>query len=79
MIQATKGTDTVPIVRVPWNLHWLAKPILDMGAMGVIMPSVMTPEEAMEAVRALRYPPEGVRGFGPGFAPCAGGSQCLST
>ncbi len=68
MIQATKGTDTVPIVRVPWNLHWLAKPILDMGAMGVIMPSVMTPEEAMEAVRALRYPPEGVRGFGPGFA-----------
>jgi len=68
MIQATKGTETVPIVRVPWNLHWLAKPILDMGAMGVIMPSVMTPEEAMEAVRALRYPPEGVRGFGPGFA-----------
>ena len=68
MIQATKGTDTVPIVRVPWNLHWLAKPILDMGAMGVIMPSVMTPEEAMEAVRALRYPPEGLRGFGPGFA-----------
>jgi len=68
MIQATKGTDTVPIVRVPWNLHWLAKPTLDMGAMGVIMPSVMTPEEAMEAVRALRYPPEGLRGFGPGFA-----------
>ncbi|MDH7500287.1 MAG: aldolase/citrate lyase family protein [candidate division NC10 bacterium] len=68
MIQATRGTDTVPIVRVPWNLHWLAKPILDMGAMGVIMPSIVTQEEAMEAVRALRYPPEGIRGFGPGFA-----------
>ena len=68
MIQATRGTDTVPVVRVPWNLHWLAKPILDMGAMGVIMPAVMTKKEAMEATRALRYPPEGVRGFGPGFA-----------
>jgi len=68
MIQATRGTETVPVVRVPWNLHWLAKPVLDMGAMGVIMPSVMTKKEAMEAARALRYPPEGVRGFGPGFA-----------
>jgi 4-hydroxy-2-oxoheptanedioate aldolase len=68
MIQATSGTDTVPIVRVPWNLHWLAKPALDMGAMGIVMPSVTSKGEAAEAVRALRYPPEGVRGFGPGFA-----------
>lgn len=68
MIQATSGTDTVPIVRVPWNLHWLAKPVLDMGAMGIVMPSVTSKGEAAEAVRALRYPPEGVRGFGPGFA-----------
>ena len=68
MIQATRGTETVPIVRVPWNLHWLAKPVLDMGAMGVVMPSVTTRQEALDAVRALKYPPEGVRGFGPGFA-----------
>jgi 4-hydroxy-2-oxoheptanedioate aldolase len=68
MIQATSGTNTVPIVRVPWNLHWLAKPVLDMGAMGVVMPSVTNRQEAVEAIRALKYPPEGVRGFGPGFA-----------
>ena len=66
MIQATQGTETVPIVRVPWNLHWLAKPVLDMGAMGVIMPLVNSKQEALDAVQALRYPPEGVRGMAPG-------------
>jgi 4-hydroxy-2-oxoheptanedioate aldolase len=68
MIQATQGTETVPIVRVAWNLHWLAKPVLDMGAMGVIMPMVNSKQEAVDAVQALRYPPEGVRGLFPGFA-----------
>ena len=68
MIQATQGTETVPIVRVSLNLHWLAKPVLDMGAMGVIMPQVSSKQEAVDAVQALRYPPEGVRGMGAGFA-----------
>ena len=68
MIQATKGTPTVPLVRIPWNHHWLAKPVLDVGAMGVITPMVNSKEEATAAVAALRYPPEGVRGFGPVFA-----------
>jgi len=68
MIQATQGTETVPIVRVAWNLHWLAKPVLDMGAMGVIIPQVSSKQEAVDAVQALRYPPEGVRGVGAEFA-----------
>jgi 2-keto-3-deoxy-L-rhamnonate aldolase RhmA len=68
MIQATQGTETVPIVRVGWNLHWLAKPVLDMGAMGVIMPQVSSKQETVDAVQAVRYPPEGVRGLFPGFA-----------
>jgi len=68
MIQATQGTETAPIVRVPWNLHWLAKPVLDMGAMGVVMPQVSSKQEALDAVQAVRYPPEGVRGLSPGFA-----------
>lgn len=68
MIQATKGTPTVPLVRIPWNHHWLAKPVLDVGAMGVITPMVNSKEEATAAIAALRYPPEGVRGFGPVFA-----------
>jgi 2-keto-3-deoxy-L-rhamnonate aldolase RhmA len=68
MVQATKGTPTIPLVRIPWNHHWLAKPILDTGAMGIITPFVNTKEEAAAAVAGLRYPPEGVRGFLPTFA-----------
>jgi 4-hydroxy-2-oxoheptanedioate aldolase len=68
MIQAIQGTGTVPIVRVAWNRHWLAKPALDMGAMGIIIPWVNSKQEAVDAVQALRYPPEGVRGVGASVA-----------
>jgi 2-keto-3-deoxy-L-rhamnonate aldolase RhmA len=36
---------------------------LDMGAQGVIVPMIETPEQAKQAVAAAKYPPEGVRGF----------------
>ena len=68
MIRATSGTNTTPTVRVARNLDWLAKRVLDLGALGVMMPGVNSPEEALAAVRAVRYPPEGNRGFGPTFA-----------
>ena len=68
MVMATQGTEVVPVVRVPWNLHWLAKPALDIGAMGVVFPFIRTPEDARAAVASVRYPPDGVRGFGPGYA-----------
>jgi 4-hydroxy-2-oxoheptanedioate aldolase len=68
MIQATQGTEAVPVVRVPWNLHWLAKPVLDAGAMGIVFPFIRSRQEAIDAVQAVRYPPEGVRGFSPAFA-----------
>jgi 4-hydroxy-2-oxoheptanedioate aldolase len=68
MIQATQGTETVPVVRVPWNLHWLAKPVLDAGAMGIVFPFIRSKQEAIDAVQSVRYPPEGIRGFAPAFA-----------
>lgn len=64
-VMATRGTDTAPLVRVAWNDPVLMKPILDLGAAGVIVPFVRTAEEARRAVAACRYPPEGIRGFGP--------------
>jgi len=64
-IMATKGTDAAPFVRVRWNDPVLIKPVLDIGAAGVIVPMVRTAEEARNAVAACLYPPEGVRGFGP--------------
>ena len=68
MIQATGETRVTPIVRLACNLDWLAKRALDAGALGVMMPGVNCAEEALAAVRAVRYPPAGNRGFGPTFA-----------
>jgi 2-keto-3-deoxy-L-rhamnonate aldolase RhmA len=41
------------------------KRILDIGAHGVLIPWVNSREDAEYAVRACKYPPEGLRGFGP--------------
>lgn len=65
MLMAFKGSDTVPIVRIPLNDHVHIKQALDMGWEGVLVPQCNTPEEAKAAVSACRYPPVGTRGFGP--------------
>jgi len=62
---ATKGSETTPLVRVPANDPVLIKPVLDIGAAGVIVPLVKTADDVRLAVAACRYPPEGIRGFGP--------------
>jgi len=57
--------------------QWAVKQALDLGLMGIIFPSIDTPEQALNAVRAMRYPqrrgssfmePRGQRGSGPGAA-----------
>ncbi|MGE5576096.1 MAG: HpcH/HpaI aldolase family protein [Syntrophothermus sp.] len=63
MIRAMKGTDTVPMARVPWNDHVLIKRVLDRGAYGLVIPMVSNAEEARAAVSACKYPPEGIRGI----------------
>lgn len=62
---ASKGRDTVPIVRVAWNDRVMIKQALDLGAEGILIPYVSSVEEARNAVAACKYPPEGIRGFGP--------------
>ncbi len=62
-LQAISGSDVSPIVRVPWNDFVIIKRVLDAGAHGLIIPYVNTREEAVAAVRACKYPPEGIRGI----------------
>ncbi len=64
-IMATKGSDTAALVRVRWNDPVLIKPVLDIGADGVIIPMVKSADEARQAVAACLYPPDGIRGYGP--------------
>ncbi len=44
------------------------KKVLDTGVAGIIVPGVMTPQEVEDAVKFSRYPPDGIRGAGPGRA-----------
>ena len=64
MLQAMKGQQVSPIVRVVWNDVGLIKRALDSGAHGVVVPMVNTVAEAEQAVAACRYPPVGVRSVG---------------
>jgi 4-hydroxy-2-oxoheptanedioate aldolase len=57
----TGGTAT-PVVRPAWNDMVLVKRFLDIGAQTLLLPYVQTVEEASNAVRYSRYPPQGVRG-----------------
>ena len=65
MMQAMNGSNCTPIIRPEWNDMVIIKRVLDIGAHGVVIPWVNTKEEAEYAVRACRYPPEGLRGYGP--------------
>lgn len=67
-IAAARSLGAAPFVRLPWNDPVLAKPILEMGPAAVVFPFVNTADEAARAVAACRYPPAGVRGFGPARA-----------
>ncbi len=61
-IQSLKGEKAVPFVRAPWNDFVQIKQILDAGIYGVSVPYVNTKEEAEMAVKAVKYPTEGIRG-----------------
>ena len=75
MLQAISTTDTVPIVRVPWNDPGLIMRVLDAGCYAVICPMINTREQAETFVEAGRYPPEGYRSFGPYRATLYGGQD----
>lgn len=58
------AVDSVPIVRVKSHEPGTINRVLDMGAMGVIVPMVQTAEQAAAVVEAAFYPPKGRRSAG---------------
>lgn len=62
------ASGLVPIVRVKKNDSDLFKPILEMGALGVVIPQIHSAQDAEKAVKACLYPPEGNRSAGVGRA-----------
>lgn len=65
MLQAALATDSVAVAR-PLRLDPdLIRHFLDLGSPGVLCPFVNTSAEAALLVSACRYPPAGIRGWGP--------------
>ncbi len=65
LMQSLNGTDVTPIVRVSWNDTVMIKKTLDTGPYGLVIPWVNDKQEAINAVKACKYPPRGLRGYGP--------------
>jgi 4-hydroxy-2-oxoheptanedioate aldolase len=65
MFQAVRAGGSAPITRVLSNDPFLIMKALDAGAWGVIVPLVNSTGDAARAVSACRYPPRGIRSFGP--------------
>lgn len=71
-LQALKGGTAEPVIRLPVGETWLIKQVLDIGCQTILVPMVESVEQARELVRAVRYPPHGVRGVGSALARASG-------
>ena len=67
-LQSIAPYPSQPVVRPPWNEPVIIKQLLDIGAQTLLLPMVQNAEQAKQAVRATRYPPEGIRGVGSALA-----------
>ena len=65
MLQALAQTGAKPIVRVPWDAPDHVMKALDAGAVGVVVPMINNAAEAEQAVSWAKYPPRGIRSWGP--------------
>lgn len=61
-LQALSTSEVAAIVRVEGHQRQRIHRVLDLGADGIMCPRIETPSEASLAVRAMQYPPGGIRG-----------------
>jgi 2-keto-3-deoxy-L-rhamnonate aldolase RhmA len=66
-IAAARGLGIVPMARVPAAHYHLIAPVLDAGAMGIMVPMVESAAQANQIASWCRYRPEGVRGVAFGM------------
>lgn len=88
-LQAVAPYASQPVIRPVVGDTALIKQLLDIGAQTLLVPMVESAEQASQLVRAMRYPPLGVRGVGsalarasrwnsiPGYLDAADAQMCL--
>jgi 4-hydroxy-2-oxoheptanedioate aldolase len=61
-LQALEHTPAATFVRVESYQRQRFHRVLDFGAEGIMCPRINTLEEARQVAKAIRYPPDGIRG-----------------
>ncbi len=64
----SKAYNIAPLIRIPEVSYNYVARALDLGASGIMAPMVNTPDDALKIVQSSKYPPQGKRGAGFGFA-----------
>ncbi|HEX5933636.1 MAG TPA: HpcH/HpaI aldolase/citrate lyase family protein [Pseudorhizobium sp.] len=67
-LQALAASPAEAVVRPPMGEPWMIKQLLDAGARTLLVPMVDSAAQAEALVRAVRYPPHGMRGVGAAVA-----------
>ncbi len=70
-LQAIAPYGVPAIVRPEEGRTALLKRLLDIGAQTLLVPMCDTAEQARELVKAVKYPPQGIRGLGSSLARAA--------
>src|SRR5262245_5457019 len=62
LIATARSTEMIPMVRIPATEYHFVARVLDMGAMGIMVPMVESAAQAQKIVESAKYPPLGRRG-----------------
>jgi 4-hydroxy-2-oxoheptanedioate aldolase len=67
-LRAMQGSPAHAVIRPPIAETWIVKQLLDIGAQTLLIPMIESRATAEAMVKAMRYPPEGIRGVGASIA-----------
>ena len=65
LVRAAEISGVTPLLRVPENNESTILRGLEIGSGGIIVPQISFRDDAVKAVRAVKYSPQGTRGFSP--------------
>ena len=65
MLQSIRNSGVTPICRVSGLDHAVISKVMDAGAMGIICPMINNRKQSEQLVQECKYPPIGIRSFGP--------------
>ena len=64
LVRVGRAANVIPLVRVTQSEYFLIARLLDVGAMGIIAPRINSPAQGRAVVDAIKFTPEGSRGYG---------------